>query len=146
MSENEIAAIVVDCAFRIHVEVGPGLLESVYETLLAHELELAGLRIERQKPIPVVYRGVRFVEGFRADVLVQDRVLIEIKSVELMPAVCSKQLLTYLKMSGKRLGLLINFGSYRIKEGIHRIANGLADGEERGLTQRPQRGQGGAEP
>ncbi len=130
MTENEIARVVVDRAFKIHVEVGPGLLESVYELLLAHELERAGFRVERQKPVPIVYRGVRFSEGFRADILVEDCVLIEIKSLETMPAVCSKQVLTYLKMSGKRLGLLINFGSPRIKDGIHRIANGLHEPED----------------
>jgi GxxExxY protein len=110
--------------------MGPGLLESVYELLLAHELERVGFSVERQKPIPIVYRGIRFSEGFRADILVEDSVLIEIKSLETMPAVCSKQVLTYLRMSGKRLGLLINFGSPRIKEGIHRIANGLHDSED----------------
>jgi GxxExxY protein len=127
LSENAVAAVVVNCAFRIHVEVGPGLLESVYEQLLAYELSRAGFQVERQKSIPIEYRGVQFSEGFRADILVEDRVLVEIKSVEVLPPVCMKQVLTYLRMSGKRLGILINFGSPRIKEGIHRIANGLPE-------------------
>ena len=129
MTENEIARVVVDRAFKIHVEAGPGLLESVYELPLANELERAGLSVERHKPIPSVDRGLRFPGGFRADILVEDSLLIEIKSLEAIPVVRPKQGLTCPRMSGKRSGLLINLGSPRIKEGIHRVANGLTDEE-----------------
>jgi len=102
----------------------PGLLESVYEVSLAYELEKRGLQAERQKPLPVVYENVRLEEGFRADLVVSDLVIVELKSVEAVAPLHKKQLLTYLRLSYKRLGLLINFGEARIKNGISRVVNG----------------------
>jgi len=125
MTENEIARIVVDAAFQIHMETGPGLLESVYETILTDELERRGLRVERQKPIPIIYKGRTYNEGFRADLVVNGKVIIELKSVEKVKDVHKKQLLTYLKLTGMKLGLLINFGDGLIKNGITRVVNGL---------------------
>jgi GxxExxY protein len=127
MDENEIARIVVDAAFKVHTTLGPGLLESVYEVVLTKELERRGLDVERQKAIPIRYDELSFEEGFRADLVVADKVLIELKSVEVVAEVHKKQLLTYLRLSGIRLGLLINFGGSRIKDGITRIVNGLPD-------------------
>ena len=117
----------LDAAFRIHTTLGPGLLESVYDTVLAYELGRRGLRTVRQQPIPVVYEEVRIDTGFRADLVVEDKVIVEIKSVELLAPVHKKQLLTYLRLADKRLGLLINFHVPLIKEGITRIVNGLED-------------------
>ena len=125
MSENEIAQIVVDTSLRIHKATGPGLLESVYETILADELERRGLSVTRQLSIPIVFKGRVFDEGFRADLVVNDKVIIELKSVEFVKDVHKKQLLTYLKLSGKKLGLLINFGETLIKDGITRVVNDL---------------------
>ena len=125
MSENEIAQIVVDAAFHIHKETGPGLLESVYEIILADELERRGLSVKRQVAIPVLYKGRVLDEGFRADLIVNDKVIVELKSVESVKDLHKKQLLTYLKLSGKKLGLLINFGESLIKHGITRVVNGL---------------------
>lgn len=127
MTENEIAKVVVDAAYRLHVDLGPGLLESVYEVLLARELEAHGLAVERQKPISFEYHGVRFDEGFRADFVVNNSVIVELKSVEEMHPSHKKQLKTYLKLSRKRLGLLINFGAPLIKDGIHQVVLGLPD-------------------
>ena len=125
MNENEIAKEIVDAAYKIHTTLGSGLLESVYETVLAYELEKRSLSVVRQQPIPVVYEKVRLEEGFRADIIVNNKVIIEIKSVEMIAPVHKKQLLTYLRLTNKRLGLLINFSSALIKDGITRIANGL---------------------
>jgi GxxExxY protein len=127
MTENEIASVIVGSAYKVHTTLGPGLLESVYETVLAYELGKRGLQVERQKPLPVVYERVRLEEGFRADLVVSDKVIVELKSVEEVAPVHKKQLLTYLKLGDKRLGLLINFGAARIKEGITRIVNGLPE-------------------
>ena len=127
MTENTIAKEVVDAAFRIHTTLGPGLLESVYETVLAYELDRRGLRAVRQQPIPVVYEGIRIDAGFRADLIVEDKVIVEVKSVELLAPVHKKQLLTYLRLADKRLGLLINFQVALIKNGITRIVNGLEE-------------------
>ena len=127
MTENEIAKEIVDSAYKIHTSLGPGLLESVYETVLAYELNKRGLQVERQKPLPVVYEEVRLEEGFRADLVVSEKVIVELKSVEEVAPVHKKQLLTYLRLADKRLGLLINFGAARIKEGITRIVNGLVE-------------------
>jgi GxxExxY protein len=127
MTENEIAKIIVDAAYQIHVRLGPGLLESVYETVLAYELKKRGLNVVRQVPVPVIYDDLKFEEGFRADLIVEDRVIIELKSVESIQPVHKKQLLTYLRLADRRLGLLINFGEALIKDGISRIANGLKD-------------------
>ncbi|MCX7386804.1 MAG: GxxExxY protein [Planctomycetota bacterium] len=127
MTENKIAKIIVDAAYQIHVRLGPGLLESVYETVLAYELKKRGLNVVRQVPVPVIYDDLDFEEGFRADLIVEDRVIIELKSVENILPVHKKQLLTYLRLKDCRLGLLINFGEALIKDGISRIANGLKD-------------------
>ena len=124
-NENDIAVLIVDAAFHIHQETGPGLLESVYEILLTDELERKGLSVERQKPIPIVFRGRSFDEGFRADLVVNGKVLVELKSVTALQDVHKKQLLTYLKLTGMKLGLLINFGEALIKNGITRVVNGL---------------------
>jgi GxxExxY protein len=125
MSENEIAAIIVDCAYKVHSRLGPGLLESVYESVLAHEIAKCGISVRRQFPIPLEYDGLFFDEGFRADLLVGELVVIELKSVEKISPVHKKQLLTYLRLSRRRLGLLINFGEGLIKDGITRVVNGL---------------------
>src|SRR5713101_3305420 len=109
MTENAIAKEIVDAAYRIHTTLGPGLLESVYDTVLAYELNRRGLRTARQQAIPVVYENVRIDAGFRADMIVEDKVIVEVKSVELLAPVHKKQLLTYLRLADKRLGLLINF-------------------------------------
>jgi GxxExxY protein len=127
MTENAITKEVVDAAFRIHTALGPGLLESVYDTVLAYELGRRGLRTVRQQPIPVVYEGVRIDTGFRADLIVEDKVIVEVKSVELLAPVHKKQLLTYLRLADKRLGLLLNFQVALIKDGITRIVNGLEE-------------------
>jgi GxxExxY protein len=127
MTENAIAKEIVDVAFRIHTTLGPGLLESVYDTVLAYDLGRRGLRTVRQQPIPVVYEQVRIETGFRADLIVEDKVIVEIKSVESLLPVHKKQLLTYLRLADKRLGLLISFHVPLIKDGITRIVNGLED-------------------
>ena len=125
MYENETAKIVVDAAYKIHRGLGPGLLESVYEAVLAHEIEETGLTVERQKVIPIAYNGQVFDEGFRADLIVNEKVIVELKSVEAVSPVHKKQLLTYLRLADKRLGLLINFGANLIKDGVFRVVNGL---------------------
>jgi len=125
MTENEIATQVVDAAFQIHTRLGPGLLESVYEVILAHELKKRGLKAARQVAIPIVYDSLEFEEGFRADVVVEDKVIVELKSVESVSKVHKKQLLTYLRLADKRLGLLVNFGEELIRDGISRVVNGL---------------------
>ena len=127
MTENEIAKIIVDVAYHVHKRLGPGLLESVYETVLAFELEKRGLKIERQVPVAIVYEGMKFDEGLRADLIVENKVIVELKSVETVAPVHKKQLLTYLRLTDKRLGLLINFGSELIRDGISRVVNGLKD-------------------
>ena len=125
MTENEIAKEIVDVAFKIHTTFGPGLLESVYETIMAYELQKRGLRVRRQQAIPVIYEDVKMDLGFRADLIVEDKVVVEIKSVEAIAPVHKKQLLTYLRLTDKRLGLLINFNVELIKNGITRVVNGL---------------------
>lgn len=127
MNHDEIARVVVECAFALHKELGPGLLESVYEVLLADALRERGLSVERQKPIPICFRGKRFDEGFRADLLVADLVLVELKSVETLARVHRKQVLTYLRLTGLKLGLLINFGGELLKGNIERLVNGLEE-------------------
>jgi GxxExxY protein len=125
MTENEIAKIVVDCCFKIHTTLGPGLFESVYERALIYELEKRGLNFEQQKGIPVYYDSMKMEMGFRADIIVENKVILELKSQEVLAPVHSKQLLTYLRITGLKLGLLINFGEALIKNGIHRIVNNL---------------------
>lgn len=125
MNENEIATIVVDVCYIVHTKLGPGLLESVYESILAYELEKRGLKTTRQQSIPVVYEAIQFDEGFRADLIVEDKLIVELKSVEKVAPVHKKQLLTYLRLTDKKLGLLVNFGENLIKDGITRVANGM---------------------
>ena len=127
MTENAIAREVVDAAYRIHTTLGPGLLESVYDVVLLHELTRRGLNVVRQQPIPILYDGVRIDVGFRADLIVEDKVIVEIKSIELIAPVHKKQLRSYLKLADKRLGLLINFNVVLIRDGIVRIVNGLEE-------------------
>jgi GxxExxY protein len=124
MKTNDITQIILDAAFHIHTRLGPGLLESVYEVVLAHELKKRGLLVERQRPIPIQYDELAFDEAFRADLIIQEKIIVELKSVELLAPVHSKQLLTYLRLSGRRVGLLLNFGTARLKDGIERIING----------------------
>lgn len=125
--ENEVAREIVDAAFKVHTALGPGLLESVYQAVLAHELERRGLRVQREVPIAIQYDDLRFDVGFRADLLVAGLVIVELKSVEQTNPVHKKQVLTYVKLAQLRLGLLINFGASRIKDGITRLVNGLPD-------------------
>jgi len=125
MNENEIAKVVVDSSYHLHKRLGPGVFESVYEVILAHELKKLRLDVKRQVPIPIVWDGLIFDEGFRVDMIVNDLLVIELKSVEKLAPVHSKQLLTYLRLTERRLGLLINFGEELIRDGIKRIANGL---------------------
>jgi GxxExxY protein len=125
MSENEIARIVVDAAYKIHTTIGPGLLESAYEAILAYELRKRGLLVQRQVGVPIVYEEVNLDEGFRADLIIENLVIIELKAIEQVIPVHKKQLLTYLKLMGKKLGLLINFNEEKIKDGISRVVNGL---------------------
>jgi len=127
MTENELSKIIVDVAYRIHVDLGPGLLESVYESVLAAELQNRGLKIERQKPIQFQYAGTIFDEGFRIDLLVNDLVIVELKSTEQAHPVHKKQLKTYLRLSNKKLGLLINFGTELFKDGVSRVVLGLSE-------------------
>ena len=129
MTENEIAEIILDAAFVVHTKLGPGLLESIYEVVMAHELRKNGLQVERQKPMPILYDGIRFDEAFRADLLVNSKVIAELKSVEATSALHAKQVLTQLRMSGLKLGLLINFGEAHLKNGIKRLINGKIDEE-----------------
>jgi GxxExxY protein len=125
MTENELSKIIVNAAYRIHTALGPGLLESVYETTLAHEIEKHGVKVVRQQALPVVYERIRMEVGFRADLLVGDKVIVEIKSTEALSPVHRKQLLTYLRLANMRLGLLINFNVEFIRDGITRVVNGL---------------------
>ncbi|MFZ5496650.1 MAG: GxxExxY protein [Verrucomicrobiota bacterium] len=124
-TENEITKIILDTAFKVHTNLGPGLLESVYEAVLAYELTKHGLPTRRQVPIPICYEGLSFEEGFRADLLVEEKEIIELKSVEALAPIHAKQVITQLRLSGLRLGLLINFGEIHLKDGIKRLVNGL---------------------
>lgn len=123
METDDITGTVIDSALAIHRELGPGLLESVYETVLARELERRGLRVERQVPIRIEYDGLIFEEGFRADLVVEGRVVVELKSVEQLAPVHSKKLLTYLRLMKLEVGLLINFNNATLKEGLRRVVN-----------------------
>jgi GxxExxY protein len=125
MTENEISAIVVDVCYKIHVKLGPGLLESVYEAILNHELTKRGLSVERQKPLPVIWDEIVLDIGFRADLIVENKVILEIKSIEQVSNVHAKQVLTYLKITKMKLGLLINFNVPIIKVGITRVVSNL---------------------
>ena len=125
MRENEVATQIVDAAFQIHEKLGPGLLESVYGTVLEYELTKRGLSVQRQWPIPLTYDELRMDQGFRADMIVESCVIVELKSLDLVPPVAYKILLTYLRLANKKLGLLINFREELIKDGIRRVVNRL---------------------
>ena len=127
MTENEIAKHILDAAFLVHTKLGPGLLESVYEVIIAYELKKRGLTAERQKAMPIMYDDIRFDEAFRSDIVVNGKVIAELKSVEVLLPVHAKQVLTQLRLSGLKLGLLINFGEAHLKNGIKRIINGRLD-------------------
>ena len=127
MTENEIAKVVVDAALKVHRALGPGLLESVYEIILAHELRSRGLKVQRQLSIPVRDENICFDEGFCADLVVEQKVIVEIKSLETVKRVHKKQVLTYLRLTDMRLGLLINFGTDLIRDGITRLVNALEE-------------------
>jgi GxxExxY protein len=138
MNENEISRVIVDVAFEIHTNLGSGLLESVYETVMASVLRKRGLQVERQVPVPIRFEDLLFEEGFRADLMVEGKVIVELKSVEQTAPVHKKQVITYLRLADKRLGLLINFGAPLIKDGITRLVNGLPDQASRKVA-KPQR-------
>lgn len=125
--EEEIGKHVVDTAVRIHQEAGPGLLETVYEVVLAHELRRRGLKVERQVAVPVQYGRLKFEEGFRADLIVESKVIVELKCVETVNNAHKKQLLTYLRLADKRLGYLLNFGEELMRRGITRTVNRLPE-------------------
>jgi GxxExxY protein len=125
MSENEIAKEIVNAAYKVHTTLGPGLLESVYRAAMQYELGNQGLQVEIEYPIPVIYQGIRLEVGFRADLFVESKVIVELKSLETIHPIHKKQLLTYIRLADKRLGLLINFGALLIKDGISRVVNGL---------------------
>ena len=124
MRENEISKIIFDCGLRIHRKIGIGLYESVYEQCLIYELEKAGLKVEKQKALPLVYEEVKLDVGYRIDIIVEDKFIVEIKSVEALNDVHLAQLLTYLRLSDCKLGLLINFNVKLLKEGVRRVVNG----------------------
>ena len=127
MTENEISKIILDASIAVHKELGPGLLESVYEIVLAHELQQRGLRVDRQVPISIRYKNMTFGAAFRADLIVEEKVIIELKSVEQVSEVHKKQVQTYLRLTGCKLGFLLNFGEALMKRGILRVVNGLED-------------------
>ena len=125
MTENEISKIIVDCSLKVHRNLGPGLLESSYEECLFYELRTRGLKLEKQKSLPLIYEEVKLNIGYRIDLLVEDKVIVELKSVEMLTNVHLAQILTYLKLSNCKLVLLINFNVALIKDGIRRVVNNL---------------------
>jgi len=127
MTENEVGTIVIESAIAVHRELGPGLLETVYEIVLARELQDRGLTVNRQVPVSIQYKGIRFDEGFRADIIVAGKVILELKSVERVTAAHKKQVQTYLRLTGCKLGYLLNFGEALMKFGITRCVNGLEE-------------------
>lgn len=127
MIENEITKIIIDSAHKIHTKLGPGLLESVYQAVLIYELKERGLQVESEVPIPIQYQTIHLDVGFRADIIVENKVIVELNSVEKLSEIHKKQLLTYLRIADIRVGLLLNFGAPLIKEGIVRIVNGYVE-------------------
>ena len=127
MTENEIGKVVVDAGIAVHKALDPGIFETVYEVVLAHELKKHGLNVGRQVPISIEYDGIKFDEGFRADIIIENKVIRELKSVESVTNAHKKQVLTYLRLTGCRLGYLMNFGDDLMKHGITRIVNGLEE-------------------
>jgi GxxExxY protein len=124
MTENEISKVVFDCALKVHQNLGPGLLESAYETCLYYELNKTGLKIEKQKPLPLIYEEVKLELGYRIDLMIESKFIVEVKAVDALNDVHLAQVLTYLKLSNCKLGLLINFNVTLIKNGVRRIING----------------------
>jgi len=133
MTENELSKVVVDVAFQIHTSLGPGLLESVYQKVMAYELRKRGLNVEEEVPLPVVWDDVKLEVGFRVDLFVNRKLIIELKSVERVAPVHKKALLTYLRLTDCKLGLLVNFGEELMKTGISRVVNGLSDPSDTGI-------------
>ena len=127
MTENELGTIIIESAIAVHRELGPGLLETVYEVALTYELKQRGLKAERQVPVPIKYKGIRFEEGFRADIFVEDRIIVELKSAEKTTAANRKQIQTYVRLAERKLGYLLNFGEAVMKDGITRAVNGLEE-------------------
>lgn len=125
MYENDLSQIIIGCAIKVHTALGPGLLESAYEECMYYEMIKAGMRVEKQKPLPLVYENVRLEIGYRVDLIVENTVIIEVKAVEALNDVHLAQVLTYLKLSNNKLGLLINFNVARVKDGIRRVVNNL---------------------
>ena len=123
--ENELSKFILDAAFRVHSAIGPGLLESAYEACLAYELRNEGLKVMTQVPLPLAYKEVKLDVGYRLDLLVEDLVVIEVKSVDSLSAIHTAQVLSYLRLSGKKLGILINFNVVHLRQGIKRVVNGL---------------------
>lgn len=121
MNEEEIFKKILDCSFKVHTALGPGLLESAYEECLCYELRKSGLNYEKQKPLPLVYEEVKLDVGYRVDILVENKIIVEIKSVDALADIHLAQILTYLKLSGCKLGLLVNFNVKHLKEGIRRL-------------------------
>ena len=124
MTENDLSRVIVNTCYKIHTQLGPGLLESVYETILCYELTEMGLKVERQKPLPVIWEDIKMDIGFRADLIIEEKVILEIKSIEQLTDIHAKQVLTYLKITKMKLGLLINFNVKLLKEGVKRVING----------------------
>jgi len=125
MSENELSRIVFDCALKVHQTLGPGLLESAYEECLFFELKKTGLKIEKQKPLPLIYEEIKLEIGYRLDIIIENKLILEIKSVDALNEIHFTQLLTYLKLTDCKLGLLLNFNVILIKNGIKRVVNKL---------------------
>jgi GxxExxY protein len=124
MEEDELSMMILEAAFQVHSRLGPGLLESVYQRVLAYELKKRGLSVETQRSVPIYYDRLRFEAGYRADLIVEKKVLLELKSIEILLPVHAKQVLTYIRLANLRVGLLINFGETRLKNGIKRLVNG----------------------
>ncbi len=129
MHESELSGIIIDTAMYIHRRLGPGLLESAYEAILEYELKKRGLRVERQVPVPLVWEEIELEVGFRADLIVEGKVVLELKAVEQLASIHKKQLLTYLKITGLSLGLVLNFGGELLKNGIARVVNDLRESD-----------------
>jgi len=128
MTYNELSGLILEVAIDIHRRLGPGLLESVYQAILAHELAKRGMNVQKEIPIPLVWDNLRFDVGFRVDLIINEMILIELKCVEMVSVAHKKQMLTYLRITGKKLGLLINFGAATLKDGFSRIINGALEG------------------
>ncbi len=125
MNENQVGSVIIETSIEVHRKLGPGLLESVYETVLAQELRERGLVVQWQTPVPIRYKGYLFDEGFRADLIVNEIVIVELKSIEALNSAHRKQIQTYLRLTGLKLGYLLNFGAALMKDGIVRAVNGL---------------------